>query len=206
MTTFSKAFAEIERVTPDGGEWCDLEKAGQLAALVLALRPEVIVEIGVFLGGSLIPMALAQRRYAQRGRDTTVAIDPWAADASVEGQHGDNAAWWGKLDHEAIYRRFNARLVVHGLTELVKVVRLPSDAVTPPARCDLLHIDGNHGPQAMRDFERFAPSVLVGGILVFDDLGWEGGHVSAARDRALASGFVECYPLGTGAVLQRVRT
>jgi hypothetical protein len=68
-----------------------------------------------------------------------------------------------------------------------------------------LHHDANHGPQVVDDIERWTPSIRVGGVLVFDDLDWAGGHVVRARDRALELGFVELYPLGTGCVMQRVR-
>ena len=183
-----------------------LTKASHLAALVLALRPTTIVEIGVFLGGSLVPLALAQQSYARPGRERTIAIDPWAAHASVEGQYGANLSWWGALDHSQVYARFMTRLQRHGLTEVVEVVRAKSDEVTPPDSAQLIHIDGNHGEQALRDVERFAPCIPVGGVLILDDLQWEGGAVRAGYDRAIAMGFTPLYPLGTGVVLQRTGT
>jgi predicted O-methyltransferase YrrM len=198
----AKLLAEIERVTPDGGEWCDIAKAGHLAALVLGLRPRTIVEIGVFLGGSLVPMALAQRSYATPEHHT-LAIDPWAADASAAGQIGVNLTWWRELDHQEIYERFRARLRLYSLEPLVQVLRQPADAVTPPARIDLLHIDGNHGEQAYRDVCRFAPCAPVGGILVLDDLDWSGGGVRRGYEHARGLGFEELYKLGTGCVMQR---
>lgn len=195
--------ALIERATPEGGSWCSVEKSTQLASLVLALRPRTIVEIGVFLGGSLVPMALAQQSYAMPARDACWAVDPWEASASVEGQTGDNAAWWGKLDHERVFRQFMGRLSKYELGDLVRVARMTSDAFNAPNQIDLLHIDGNHGEQACRDVQRFAPRVPIGGILVMDDLGWEGGHVRRGYEAARASGFVELYELGTGCVMQR---
>lgn len=191
--------AAIERALPEGGAWCDLTKATTLASIVLGLRPEVVVEIGVWMGGSLVPMLLAMRHV---GKGTAIAIDPWSPDASVEGQGAEDATWWGQTDHEAAYRRFLARLEVHDLTALCQVVRLPSEQVLPPP-CQLLHLDGNHGPQAVRDVERFAPLVDVGGILVLDDVAWTGGHVIHARERAEAHGFRALYELGTGVVMQR---
>ncbi len=201
----SGLLAFIEHVTPEGGEWCTTEKSSQLAALVLALRPRTIVEIGVFLGGSLVPMALAQQTYAFPAREVCWAVDPWAAQASAAGQTGKNAEWWGGLDHERIMRRFIARLERHEISSLVHIARIKSDDFVSPDVIDLLHIDGNHGEQAQRDVARFAPHVPIGGVLVMDDLNWEGGHVRVARDLACELGFAERYPLGTGCVMMRER-
>jgi len=137
--------AEIERVLPDGGEWCTVDKAHGLAALVLAFRPRITVEIGVWQGGSLIPMLLAMKH---TGKGRAIAIDPWAHDASVADQTAPNAAWWGNVDHGAAYRKFLARLELHELLHLCTICHRSSDLCEPPSEIDLLHVDGNHGPQA----------------------------------------------------------
>src|SRR5277367_90662 len=95
--------AEIERVLPDGGAWCRTEKANALASLVVALRPKLLVEIGVFAGGSAIPLLLAMKHV---GVGRLIAIDPWAASASVVDQTGKNEEWWKSCDHNAIFRKF----------------------------------------------------------------------------------------------------
>ena len=190
---------EITRVLPDGGPWCTIEKAETLACLVVALRPKIVVEIGVWSGGSLVPMLLAMKR---NKIGVGVAIDPWSPAASATGQNATNATWWGGVDHEAAYRTFQQRLASLGLAEICTVRRAKSDDVEPPV-ADLLHIDGNHGEQALRDVERFAPWVSIGGILVLDDVDWEEGHVRKAYARARELGFEELYKLGTGCVLIR---
>lgn len=197
--TLADLMLRIERVTPEGGEWCSVQKAQALAALVVALRPQRVIEIGVFRGGSMIPMLLALQHL---NTGMGVAIDPWAASASVEGQSGDNAAWWAKCDHEAVFNSFRDRLARHKLLDLCVIVRRPSDEA-PPMGSDLLSIDGNHGEQAVRDVERFASRVSLGGILALDDLDWDQGHVRRAHARAKELGFVDMYPLGTGIVMRR---
>lgn len=189
----------IERVTPEGGTWCTVEKAQTLAAIVVALRPQRIVELGVWQGGSLIPMLLALQ-HLQIGMG--VAIDPWAAPASVVGQTEENKKWWNAVDHEAAFEVFRARLARHKLLDLCAIVRRTTDEA-PPMGSDLLHVDANHGEQAIRDVERFAPRVSIGGILVLDDLDWEGGHVRRAHAVAKTLGFVDMYPLGSGVAMRR---
>lgn len=208
--------AEVARVLPDGGDWCDVVKAQTLATLVLGLRPRLVCEVGVWTGGSMVPMMLALSAVqAIQGVETValgrtetprrgVAIDAWSAEASCAGQEGDNLVWWEAQSHERAKATFLSRLGDHDLESICDVVHQRSDDVDPPDPIDLLHLDGNHGEQAVRDVERFASRVEVGGVLVMDDLPWVGGHVQRARDRAVAIGFRRLFPLGTGEVLQRV--
>jgi len=195
---------EIEDAAPEGGDWCDVDKAVQLASLVLEHRPEVVVELGVWRGGSAIPIAIALRYL---GVGQLVAIDAWDVEASVAGQEGVNATWWRSLGdegHELAHQTFLRRLEKHAIEPYrCEVLRQRSDEAAVPFTIDILHHDANHGPQVVVDVERWAPSVRVGGLLILNDLGWPGGHVRRARDRALELGFVEQYPLGAGVVMLR---
>lgn len=204
MNDLAGTFALIAATRP-ASAWPDLQKCQTLAALVFALRPSTIVEIGVWTGDSLLPQLLALRELD--GEHTAWAIDPWSNEASVEGQEGANAAWWSTVNHQTAFEMFMARLRRHDVEKMTRVVRAKSDDVDPVSIGDigLLHVDGNHAEQAVRDIERFATRVEHGGILVMDDLGWAGGHVALARSRAVELGFVELYPLGTGCVMQRWR-
>ncbi len=194
---------EIEDAAPDGGDWCSPDKAIQLAALVLEVRPQTIVELGVWMGGSAVPLAIALRHL---GAGQLVAIDAWSTEASVAGQEGVNATWWqsvGDAGHERARKKFVTRLTKHRLLERCTVRRQRSDEAKVPPSIDILHHDANHGPQVVADVERWAPAVRVGGLLILNDLNWPGGHVRRARDRALEMGFVEQYRLGAGVVLLR---
>lgn len=192
----------------DGVGWCSLDKATTLASMVWGLRPSVVVELGVWMGGSALPLAIALR---ELGAGQLVVVDAWAAEVSVEGQdEPKHLKWWGETmgesGHDRAYNVFVKRLKKHGITsERCQVlIQRTAEAEVPPL-IDILHHDANHGPQAVDDIERWTPAIRVGGLLVIDDLDWAGGHVMRARDRALELGFIELYPLGTGCVMQRVR-
>jgi len=206
-TSLKDLMLEIDAVIAAGETWCSVDKAVTLATIVLGLRPKVVVELGVWMGGSAIPMAIVLRHL---GAGQLVAVDAWSARASVSGQEEVHAKWWGEKmgeeGHERAFGTFTDRLRQHGITSEHCVVRRQrtDDAVVPPS-IDLLHHDANHGPQAIADVDRWAPSVRVGGFLVVDDLDWPGGHVLRAHDRALELGFVDLYPLDRGCVMQRVR-
>lgn len=180
--------------------WCDVEKAQALASIIIGLRPKVTVEIGVFGGRSLIPMAMA---HAFTGNGVAIGIDPWEKQCSLNGMTGENAQWWANVDHEAIYQQFLRaanRQIVEGW---LNVVRQDSDtyALRPdgPKVIDLLHIDGNHGPQAVNDVNLYATRIRAGGILIMDDVDWAAEAVTRVRDL----NFNFLYPLGTGAVFQK---
>lgn len=201
MKDLSGLFAQIAAQHPEG-KWTSLEKAQVLAALVVGLRPKLIVEVGVWEGDSIMPMLLALRHVAC---GTAVAIDPWSAEASMEGQEDVHREWWSKAPHEAALETFRARMVRSEVDDICEVIREKSDHVNVAdlGAVGLVHIDANHGPAATRDIARFAPRLPIGGVLVLDDLEWPGGGVLAGYHQAVGMGFVELYRLGTGCVMQR---
>jgi methyltransferase family protein len=206
LSVFPDIRREIEDAAPEGGDWCSPDKAIQLAALVIEHRPSVVVELGVWAGGSAIPIAIALRYL---GEGQLRAIDAWSTRASVDGQEGANAAWWrsvGDEGHERALQTFLKRLKKHAIEHYrCKVLRQRTDEAVVPPVIDVLHHDANHGPQVVADIERWAPAVRIGGLLILNDLDWPGGHVRRAKDRAIEMGFVEQFPLGTGCVMQRDR-
>jgi predicted O-methyltransferase YrrM len=192
--------------TREPSAWPSLEKCQVLASLIIGLRPDRVVEIGVWRGCSIIPQLLALRCL---GAGQGVAIDPWSADASIAGQTDEaNIAWWGQQQaHDEALEVFRSRLIHLELASVCRIIRLRSDDVDLDALGDfsMLHIDGNHADQAVRDVDRYARRLPVGGVLVMDDLGWTDGHVQRAYELAKEIGFVDRYPLGTGCVLTRAR-
>lgn len=209
MNNLAWLMSHIERVLPEGGNWCTLDKAQTLASIVVAHRPRLIVELGVWMGGSFVPMLLAAHEVAESTKRAMrmVAIDAWSPAASAQGQHGDNATWWSSVDHDLAFDKFTKRIqpIVENSLVTVEVARVASDDydTSKLADVDLLHVDGNHGEQALRDVKRFAHKVTAGGIAILDDVNWEGGHVSAAVEYCQAIGLEIMYPLGTGVVMQQ---
>lgn len=173
-------------------------------ASVLTLRPEVVVEIGVWKGHSVIPFGLACREV---GKGIVYAIDPWKASASADGQKGENFEWWSKVDHNAIYKVFIQNVNHWGLHGTINIRREKSDDVSPPDKIDILHVDGNHSEQAIRDVDRFARNVRIGGLCYMDDIDWDGptGGVSIACRNLQGMGFLKLYDLEKGAMFQRTK-
>ncbi len=199
-------FQEVEEANirlKDWG-WCDIEKAAALASMVLALSPKLIVEIGVYGGRSLQAFAIPLKRL-KSGR--VVGIDPWSKEAALESMADEaNRQWWSHLDYERVYRVCMDNLSISGVNDFVSIIRQRSDDVDPSGwDLDILHVDGSHEEPAFRDITRYGARVRIGGLCVCDDTKWSSGAPQRGVEWLLANGFVELYPLGTGAVFQRIR-
>lgn len=164
----------IEHYLKETHGWCSQEKAQSLIHYTKLSNAQLCVEIGVFGGASLIPVALAIK---EKGSGKIVGIDPWQADASLEEMHREeNKKWWGELDYEKIYNDFLKDLDLYGITEQATILRCKSEDVYEEFQdqsVDLLHIDGNHSEKlALQDSILYLPKVKVGGYIFYDDVSW----------------------------------
>lgn len=198
-------FAQIESefaVHKDG--WCSLDKAHTLAAAILTMRPNLVVEIGIWAGRSLLPMALAMK---QIGKGKIVGLDPWKAEASVQGITGEDLKWWATVDHERVFNDFNNWITQDAVGQFVEIHRCRSDEfdhkkmITEKGLIDICHIDGNHGEAAsVYDVTHYAANVRVGGFLYFDDL----ARAKKAAEMLPGMGFQMLYIIDGGGMFQRL--
>lgn len=163
--------------------WCSYHKASILVDLVLLIQAETVVEIGVWGGKSLVPMAYALK---ELGRGKAYGIDPWQAVESVQGMDGVNKEWWGQVDHDAILRGLRRKILDFGLQDNIVLVRDTSTGAAPIPNIDLLHIDGNHSEEAScADVEKWVPLVRKGGIVILDDITWIDSTTKGSTRRAV---------------------
>lgn len=161
-----QAFASM--ATLEG--WCSQYKASLLIDFILMTAPEVVVEIGVWGGKSLIPMAYALR---ENGKGKVYGIDPWSNADSVQGMDGANKEWWGSVNHQRILDGLIQKINQYGLQEQVQLIRKTSAEVEPIYDIGLLHIDGNHSEEcSYLDVIKWVPLMKRGGIIIFDDINW----------------------------------
>lgn len=150
--------------------WGSNYKATVLIDLILMMRPEVVVEIGVFGGKSLFPMAYAVKA---NGNGKVYGIDPWDANESVIGMDQVNHNWWITVDHQAIYTRLVEKIHQFELQSYLELIRTTSANAPLISNIGLLHIDGNHSEEvSYQDLLRWVPMVKKGGVILLDDLGW----------------------------------
>lgn len=151
--------------------WCSAKKAELMMDLVFAIRPEVCVEIGVFTGSSVLPVA-ATLNYLKIGR--IYAIDAWSNNEAIKNMsiHDPNYNWWSQVNMEAIKNRFTTLLHQWNLNSYCSIIHATSEiAVTQIPEIDFLHLDGNFCEQGtLIDVELFLPKVKSGGYILFSNL------------------------------------
>ncbi len=161
---------EAFKAMPQLEGWCSQQKASILIDLIYLIDAKKIVEIGVFGGKSLVPMAFALK---EKGGGKAYGIDPWQKEDSIEGMTGVNEEWWGQVDHEGIYQNLKHQIRVFGLEAYLELIRSNSEKADPIFDIDLLHIDGNHSEKAsLIDVIKWVPLVRTGGVIIFDDVNW----------------------------------
>jgi Methyltransferase domain/Glycosyl transferase family 2 len=169
----------LDRIPVDFGGGCSLYKAEILAGLVVEFDLRRAIDIGVYRGRSLCPLAAAFRSL---GAGEVVGIDPFESGAAKQSdRHTIGSArldeWAVTQDWEGIYRGVVDLLADAGLAPFARVVREPATTAArhfERASIDLVHIDGNHDARAVAaDLRNYRPLVRPGGFIVLDDVSWE---------------------------------
>lgn len=125
--------------------------------LIDALRPKKVVELGTHNGYSLFVMAEAVWRL---GLDTQIlALDSWEGDDQA-GLYGDD-----------VYR--GVQKIAEDYPDAITLMRgyfSDSAPLIEDGSVDLLHIDGRHGYEDVReDFELYLPKLSPRGVVIFHD-------------------------------------
>jgi len=122
--------------------WCSEKKAAILMDIVLRTKPDIVVEIGVYGGKSLIPMACALNT---NRKGVIYGIDPWDNMASLEGvANASNIAYWSTINLTDIMEKLILKIRQFNLEDQVRLIQAKSADVPPIRNIDILHIDGNH--------------------------------------------------------------
>lgn len=126
--------------------------------LVDALRPRSIVELGTHRGFSFLAFCQAVERLGLSG--TCYALDTWQGD--------DHAGFYGDEIFNPLSQRVNE--TYPGFATLVRGTFAESRPYFPDGATDLLHIDGRHGYDDVReDFELWRSNVSDRGVILFHD-------------------------------------
>ena len=179
--------------------WCSIQKAKKMARIVAAIQSEspLCVELGVWGGRSLFAMALALKHCLGKGRAD--GIDPYAADASLEGTHtGGNNEWWATVDYEKTLKGVQDAIDQLSLRSYVNIIRKRSQDVSSTYKketIDVLHQDSNHSEEiSTTEVALYASKVRRGGYWVFDDINWDNNGVPTtlrAQKMLLTRGFTK---------------
>ncbi len=162
--------------------WCSYEKAAVLIDIILKLKPEIVVEIGVYGGKSLVPMAFALE---VNNKGHIYGVDPWETSESLKGVNNASSEYfWGVyVNHMAVFQGLRTKIQQFNLDHRISLIKSSSERASPIANIDILHIDGNHSAEASYlDVTKWAPLVKTGGLIILDDLTWfEGNAYTQAK-------------------------
>jgi cephalosporin hydroxylase len=170
-------------VLPSIYGWCSQEKALNFIDLVIEVQPQVCVEIGVFGGSSLFPVACALK-FLRKG--IIYGIDPWDKGECIKYYDSKkdeaNIQWWTSINLEAIYNAYMNMIKRFGLEKYCKTIRSTSEKAVSNiiADIDILHIDGNHSEASfLQDVMLYFPKVRSGGYIWLNDALWDEAQPAA---------------------------
>lgn len=160
-----------------GKETLDLQGWGSqhrfLTDSIEEVRPSIVVEIGVWKGGSTITMASQMKKLGIPG--VVIAVDTWLG----AWDHWINDLWFNELRIKAgyptLFQQFSANVRESGLKDYV--LPLPLDSVNAARvlekfnlRPEVIHIDAGHDYAAVSsDLNHWWPALKPGGVLIGDD-------------------------------------
>lgn len=153
--------------------WCSKEKATLIMDLVRIERPQTCVDIGAFMGWTLLPVA-ATLKYLNHGQ--VYAIDAWSNKEAILGliDEDPNKNWWGEMDMQAVYNTFIHNVNTWNISSVCQVLYKPSrNAIHDINSIDFLHIDGNYSEAgSYEDVSLYLPKVKKGGYILYTNIGW----------------------------------
>lgn len=168
VSTKQTAYAYMDQVF-DG--WCSYQKASVLIDIIYTAKPKIVVEIGVWAGRSLVPMAYALK---QIGKGVIYGIDPWSPIESAQGiLHEVTKEFWTLADHKAVLLKLTNLIQRFELQDHIELIQSTSLDAPLIENIDVLHIDGNHSDAtSYLDVTKWVPLVRSGGWIIFDDINW----------------------------------
>jgi predicted O-methyltransferase YrrM len=153
--------------------WLSPDVAKAMQCLIREVKPDVMIEIGVFAGKSLINAATVLQ---ENGKGMIYGIDPWNMDIALKNMGtGENVGFWNAIDLDSVHAEC-AQAIRENALENVVLIRAPSERVHQlfqPESVEILYIDGGHStPQSCADVTNYLPKVKRGGWVWLDDTDW----------------------------------
>jgi len=138
--------------------------------LITFLRPALVVELGTFFGESYFGFCQAIQEASIPA--TAYAVDTWMGDP-----HG---GYYGEEIFESV-RAYNSDNYP-AFSHLLRMTFTEARSSFGKDSIDLLHIDGFHSYEAVRDdFEEWLPKVRPGGVVLFHDISTRGAEFGVWR-------------------------
>jgi len=172
--------------------WCTEEKANLLMDLILLTKPSICVEIGVFNGSTVLPVA-ATLKYVNHGK--IYAVDAWS---NVEASKNlrDNSShkdWWSTVNMVDVARDFNSMIKAWALGNYCIPIHSTSENFSSQIETiDFLHLDGDFSSiGSLQDVEMYLPKVKKNGTILLSNATWS-DNGKRPKSRAIFLLFDSC--------------
>lgn len=150
--------------------WCSIHRASFLIDLIVATQPQVIVEIGVFAGKSLIPMALALH---SNGSGKVYGIDSWDTSTWAKGMDGGLKHFLKDKNYEQAKQSLIEKISSYNLENYVVLHHATSMDAPVISEIDILTIDRNsYEEEAFQELCKWVPHVKKGGLVILNNVSW----------------------------------
>ncbi|MDQ0304633.1 glycosyltransferase [Ancylobacter polymorphus] len=192
MVDIRKLAQLAEAIPADLGGGSTLDKLYVMAGLAARLDLSTYVEIGVYRGRSLLPLAWS---FAARGGHS-YGIDPYARTASRQADMPsaiaeEVSAFIESTDYDALHGdllRQRDAMQLGGSCELLRETSTRAVEILRArgVRAGMVHIDGNHDRhQVLADVEAYLTLMDEGSVMVVDDIDWPsvGDGFAHAREK-----------------------
>lgn len=146
--------------------WCSSEKALFMMDIIKENKCRHCIEIGVFAGMSLLPIAKALQ---YNGKGKIFAIDAWDTSEATKGFNppDSNYTWWGQLDFNYFYKQTLNLINKNKLNKFCSIIKQSSQSAAhlfSDEMIDFIHLDGNHNEEfAFQDITDYFPKIKDGG-------------------------------------------
>jgi predicted O-methyltransferase YrrM len=160
-----------QRYRPDMQGWNSRHEL--LQTTIETARPGVILEVGVWKGGSVVFMAEQIKKLSLASQ--VIAVDTWLGSWEHYEQPEAFAGLIMENGYPSLFKTFLTNVVEQGVSDVV--IPLPLDSANAAfvlqrrnLSIDMLHIDAGHDYEAvLADLRRWWPLLAPGGWLVADD-------------------------------------
>lgn len=169
-------YDELKSILPlDMHGWFCSANEKHLKRFILEKKPQIVVEVGVWLGKSAIFMALLLPEGAR-----LYAIDHWKGQYYWQNPGADITSRMPML-----YEQFLSNVIHNKLTYVIEPIRMPSlhAAQELDIQADLIYIDASHmADDVFNDIIAWYPKLKDGGLMCGDD--WWSESVKKGVKRA----------------------
>lgn len=155
--------------------WCPEDKMQRLYKLVMESKPEIVVELGVWAGRSLFPMALALKEI---GKGKAYGFDAFSNKVATEGTNNPaDDEWWQKVDMAYIMECLEKSITFLFLRDWIIWAKSKTDTASKVFRdnsVDIIHQDSAHNVETITaELNLWVPKLKAGGYWIADDCDWD---------------------------------